>query len=87
MYDNESQRWVHCDCCEAQYDRPLTYEAGWGKKLTYVFGFSYDHVDDVIMRYTRKWNELKTRRDLLAEELLQNVLANLNAKISVRLFL
>jgi peptide-N4-(N-acetyl-beta-glucosaminyl)asparagine amidase len=33
------QRWVHMDCCENIFDAPITYEQGWGKKLTYLIAF------------------------------------------------
>lgn len=33
---SSEQRWLHVDPCEAAVDSPLVYEAGWGKKLTYV---------------------------------------------------
>lgn len=34
------RRWTHLDACEAALDSPLLYEAGWGKRLTYVLSFS-----------------------------------------------
>ena len=46
-------RWVHCDSCENQWDCPLTYEGGWGKKLNFIISSSCDDVVDVTRRYTR----------------------------------
>jgi len=42
IYIESEKRWVHCDSCEGagSYDSPLLYEVGWGKKLSYIFGFS-----------------------------------------------
>ena len=40
VFLDDEGRWVHMDCGEPIYDAPLTYEAGWGKQLTYVIAFS-----------------------------------------------
>jgi peptide-N4-(N-acetyl-beta-glucosaminyl)asparagine amidase len=60
-------QWVHLDVCEKRFDAPLLYEAGWGKKLTYVFSFSDQAVVDVTPRYTQKWPEVLSRRTLVTE--------------------
>ena len=44
VYSEGKQRWLHCDSCENSCDKPLTYEAGWGKELSYVIAFSKDKV-------------------------------------------
>ena len=40
------------------------YEAGWKKKLTYIFAFSEFEIVDVILRYTRQVADVNTRRNL-----------------------
>ena len=65
-YSEQQRRWIHCDPCEDAMDRPELYEAGWGKKLSYVIAFSVDEVVDVTRRYTAKYQEVKARRTVSA---------------------
>jgi len=58
-------RYCHCDPCENALDAPLTYEHGWGKKLTYVLSVSRHGVADVTAKYTRKLAEVLERRGAL----------------------
>ena len=44
VYSEAQQRWLHCDPCENKCNKPLMYEAGWGKKLSYIIAFSKDEV-------------------------------------------
>jgi len=71
-------RWVHSDPCEACFDAPLTYEVGWGKKLTYVIAFSPTEVIDVTPRYTGSWMKVLQRRNLVSEERLALVVAEVD---------
>ncbi|CAJ1442949.1 unnamed protein product [Effrenium voratum] len=68
-----SHRWRHCDPCEAAWDAPLTYEAGWGKKLSYVIAFSPQEVVDVTPRYTGNWPDVLLRRTV-PEDKLQEII-------------
>ncbi|XP_030534710.1 peptide-N(4)-(N-acetyl-beta-glucosaminyl)asparagine amidase [Rhodamnia argentea] len=70
-------RWMHLDPCEGVYDKPLLYEKGWNKKLNYAFGIAKDGIHDVTKRYTKKWHEVLTRRNLITETSLSAVLAKL----------
>lgn len=74
----EKPRWVHVDSCEAAVDSPLMYETGWGKKLTYCIGFARDNVVDVTRRYTKKFEELLSRRTACKEEELKQAMCALN---------
>lgn len=81
VYIEEWQRWAHCDSCEPLFDKPLTYEKGWGKQLTYIVAFSNQEIVDVTRRYVidpvmnkmrrktvnEKWlaDLIKTRREML----------------------
>jgi peptide-N4-(N-acetyl-beta-glucosaminyl)asparagine amidase len=55
-------RWLHCDSCESICDAPLTYQAGWGKQLTYCIAYSRDDVQDVTWRYTQEPTEVVLAR-------------------------
>ncbi|XP_006006863.1 peptide-N(4)-(N-acetyl-beta-glucosaminyl)asparagine amidase isoform X1 [Latimeria chalumnae] len=78
VYLTSQQRWVHCDPCENTCDKPLLYEIGWGKKLSYVVAFSKDEVVDVSWRYSCKHEELLSRRTEVREEWLRETLNGLN---------
>ena len=68
-------RWLHCDPCENRVDAPLIYEAGWGKKLSYLFAFSNEEVVDVAQRYTNKWEDMLVHRNRVSENWLREVVA------------
>ncbi|KAF5454644.1 hypothetical protein F2P56_024292, partial [Juglans regia] len=70
-------RWMHLDPCEGVYDKPLLYEKGWNKKLNYAIAIAKDGVYDVTKRYTRKWHEVLTRRNITSEPALSAVLTTL----------
>uniref|UniRef100_A0A5B7BTB4 Putative peptide-N(4)-(N-acetyl-beta-glucosaminyl)asparagine amidase isoform X1 n=1 Tax=Davidia involucrata TaxID=16924 RepID=A0A5B7BTB4_DAVIN len=70
-------RWMHLDPCEGIYDNPLLYEKGWNKKLNYVIAVAKDGVYDVTKRYTRKWHEVLSRRNITTEPVLSDTLSNI----------
>ncbi|EYB97429.1 hypothetical protein Y032_0141g2266 [Ancylostoma ceylanicum] len=77
----ECDNWVHCDPCENIIDRPLIYEKGWGKKLSYVIAFGTDHVYDVTWRYTADHKKTLRLRNRVREPVLSNFLMKLNARM------
>ncbi|XP_061174009.1 peptide-N(4)-(N-acetyl-beta-glucosaminyl)asparagine amidase-like [Saccostrea echinata] len=77
VYSEVQKRWLHCDPCENVCDKPLLYEAGWGKKLTYVVAFSKDEVQDVSWRYSAKHSEMLSRRNECRESWLVQVIHRL----------
>ncbi|KAK4849857.1 hypothetical protein QYF36_001422 [Acer negundo] len=70
-------RWMHLDPCEGIYDKPLLYENGWNKKLNYVIAFAKDGVYDVTKRYTKKWHEVLSRRNITTEQTVSSVVTSL----------
>ncbi|XP_011811626.1 PREDICTED: peptide-N(4)-(N-acetyl-beta-glucosaminyl)asparagine amidase isoform X2 [Colobus angolensis palliatus] len=78
VYSSSQQRWLHCDACEDVCDKPLLYEIGWGKKLSYVIAFSKDEVVDVTWRYSCKHEEVIARRTKVKEALLRETINGLN---------
>jgi hypothetical protein len=80
VWSEAQGRYLHADSCENLSDHPLVYEAGWGKKLSYVVAFGKDAAVDVTRRYTRQYHaELLARRTEAPEALLARQLASLNA--------
>ncbi|TYZ66324.1 hypothetical protein PybrP1_012478 [[Pythium] brassicae (nom. inval.)] len=78
VYSEHAQRWLHCDACEEQLDCPLTYEAGWGKQLSYIFSAAHDEVVDSARRYTQHWDAMRARRQEVSEQWLRATIAQMN---------
>ncbi|XP_028104769.1 peptide-N(4)-(N-acetyl-beta-glucosaminyl)asparagine amidase-like [Camellia sinensis] len=49
----------------------------WKKNLNYVIAFAKDGVYDVTKRYTRKWHEVLSRRNITMEPILSIILSNI----------
>lgn len=81
VYSDHFKRWLHCDSCEDQLDCPLTYEVGWGKKLSYIFSFSHEEVVDTARRYTQNWEDMRLRRQDVSEKWLQTTIDTMNAQM------
>ncbi|KAL3674272.1 hypothetical protein V7S43_000227 [Phytophthora oleae] len=84
VYSEHFKRWLHCDSCEDQLDSPLTYEVGWGKKLSYIFSFAHDEVVDTARRYTQNWDEMRVRRQDVSEAWLQSTINEINRGLRER---
>ncbi|KGL74389.1 Peptide-N(4)-(N-acetyl-beta-glucosaminyl)asparagine amidase, partial [Tinamus guttatus] len=80
VYSASQKRWLHCDPCENVCDKPLLYETGWGKKLSYIIAFSKDEVVDVTWRYSCKHEEVLSRRTAVSEATLRETINTLNKK-------
>ncbi|XP_053322676.1 peptide-N(4)-(N-acetyl-beta-glucosaminyl)asparagine amidase [Spea bombifrons] len=78
VFSSSQNRWLHCDPCENACDKPLLYEVGWGKKLSYIIAFSKDEVVDVTWRYSSKHEEVISRRTEVQESWLRETIAALN---------
>ncbi|CAN0115449.1 unnamed protein product [Ectocarpus sp. 12 AP-2014] len=71
--------WVHADACENKLDKPLMYEQGWNKRLSYVVAFGKDGAVDVTRRYTRRWLQVLSRRNLVPETWLAGIIGSHSA--------
>lgn len=81
VHSDAQQRWVHCDPCEGTWDKPLTYERGWRKALSYVLAFAADGVADVTRRYTEHYAAaVAPRRTRAREPALAALLARCTAR-------
>lgn len=60
---------------QSSLDKPLLYEAGWGKQLTYCFAVRSCEAVDVTRRYTNSWAAVLARRVLCPEPWLASQLA------------
>merc|ERR1719427_535643 len=78
VWSEAENRWLHVDPRET-VDHPLVYEAGWGKKLTYVVAFSREEVQDVTWRYSRDHAATRSRRQLVRPAWLVRSLLQLSA--------
>ncbi|XP_076335205.1 N-glycanase Pngl isoform X2 [Tachypleus tridentatus] len=85
VFSYSQNRWLHCDPCENVCDKPLLYELGWKKKLSYVLAFSKDEVQDVTWRYTTNFEVVLGRRDLCDETLLIHHLMRLTSQLQLGL--
>ena len=77
VWSNNQRAWLHCDPCENVCDKPLLYEQGWGKKLTYVIAFSVEGVRDVTRRYVKDMTVVGPRRGEVYEVWLKQTLKSL----------
>jgi len=80
VWSETEQRWMHVDPGEA-VDKPLVYEAGWGKKLTYVVASSKDEIQDVTWRYSKDHSATTQRRKLVRPKWLVRSLLKLTDQI------
>ena len=62
----EEKRWIHADPCECIFDKPLLYEAGWGKKLVFCIAIGIHGVRDVTQRYTAQLEAVISRQPVSA---------------------
>ncbi|XP_066571832.1 peptide-N(4)-(N-acetyl-beta-glucosaminyl)asparagine amidase isoform X2 [Amia ocellicauda] len=79
VFSTSQNRWLHCDPCENVCDKPLLYEIGWGKKLSYIIAFSKDEVVDITWRYSCKHEDVLHRRTQVQEGWLRQTINGLSS--------
>lgn len=57
------QHWVHVDACEAEVNKPLLYDRGWGKTQAYCLAFGPTGAEDVTRVYVDGWVACLRRRE------------------------
>lgn len=81
VWSVSQNRWLHCDSCEDVCDKPLLYDKGWGKRLTYVVAFGKDEAVDVTRRYVADYAQCLERRTECHEGWLAATLSALTARL------
>ena len=89
VYSKAEKRWLHADPCEVVLDKPLVYEKGWGKKLSYCIATSKDEVQDVTSRYSiantdEERTALKSRRNQVREDWLTKNLVTISEQYQAK---
>jgi len=81
VYSGAQGRWLHADPCENVCDKPLLYEAGWGKNISYVIAYSTEDIQDVTWRYTAQPSKVLSRRMACRETWLVRTIVDLRKNI------
>eukprot|EP01147_Barroeca_monosierra_P009533 gene9533-10402_t len=81
VFSEHQNCWLHCDACENTCNKPLMYERGWGKKLSYAFAFGIHEVADVIWRYSRAYEQTLSRRNKVSEDWLSSTIRLINSQM------
>lgn len=85
VFSFTKNRWLHCDPCEDVCDKPLLYEIGWKKPISYIIAISKDEVQDVTWRYTSNFLETIKRRNFWREEWLVYCILRFTEKLQSKL--
>ena len=85
FYSKNQKRWIHVDSCENAFDKPLLYEQGWGRKMTFIIGYSIEGIKDITSRYVKDWNIILERRSKREVDKLEELLEGINLSLIVNL--
>lgn len=80
IWSPTSEKWIHVDPCDNIINKPLIYEKGWNKQLSYIIAYSKDEVQDVTWRYTQNQEAVMNRRTICSEQSLMKVISLLNTE-------